>query len=251
MKLYLAGAESWAHRLKPTLESFLPYKPYILNSYYYVRSSRIEEMLPYYEDYFLDSGAFTMMYSRGGQKDKINLDEYIERYADFVKRYRVTRFLELDIDLIVGLEKVKELRHRLERLSGMPCIPVWHKGRGKEDFLRMCDEYSYVAIGGIHEEIKQSEYKYFPWFINEAHKRGAKIHALGFTDYKGMKAYHFDSVDSASWIYGVSCGNKHTFNGQRIVIQRRPKGHRANNKLIAEWNFRNWIKFQQYALCHF
>ena len=78
-----------------------------------------------------------------------NWDKYIEEYAEYVKENNVKKFLELDIDSVVGYEEVKRLRGRLEKLAGRQCIPVWHRPRGKAEFLRLCDEYSYIAIGGV------------------------------------------------------------------------------------------------------
>ena len=145
-----------------------------------------------------------------------------------------------------------KLREKLERETGRKCIPVWHKSRGKEEFLKMCEEYSYVAIGGIvSKEIRSAAYKYFPWFINEAHKREAKIHALGFTNLKGIEKYHFDSVDSTSWTAGSRFGKIYKFNGKTMIPYPKQKGKRiSDSKKAAEHNFKEWVKFQKYAEKH-
>ena len=119
----------------------------------------------------------------------------------------------------------------------------------KEEFLKMCDEYDYVAIGGIvSKEITQNEYPYFTWFINEAHKRGAKIHGLGFTNLKGLEKYKFDSVDSTSWTTGNRFGSVYFFNGKTVVKYDKKQGQRlADSKAVAVHNFNEWVKFQKYA----
>lgn len=61
----------------------------------------------------LDSGAFTFM--RGNAK--VDWADYIKRYAEFINKYDVKYFFELDIDNIVGYEKVLEYRKLLERLT--------------------------------------------------------------------------------------------------------------------------------------
>lgn len=78
---------------------------------------------------------------------RLNWDEYLERYADFIVRNNVKKFFELDIDSIVGYEKVLQFRNKLEKLTNRPCIPVWHENRGKDEFIRMSQQYSYVSIG--------------------------------------------------------------------------------------------------------
>ena len=126
--------------------------PYILESFFYADEDT-ERLIPLFGDFMLDSGAFTFMQNA---KVRVQWEEYVERYADFVRRNDITKFFELDIDSVTGYEKVKEFRKRLETLAGRQCIPVWHKDRGIDEFKRMCDEYSYVAIGGIvSKDIRQ------------------------------------------------------------------------------------------------
>lgn len=227
------------------------WKPYILESFYYADKDEIQKLMPYFGDFLLDSGAFTFMEN---SKIRADWDEYVERYADFIKSYRVDKFFELDIDSVVGYKEVLRLRNKLERLTGKRCIPVWHLSRGKNEFLKMCDEYSYVAIGGIVSgEIKSNQYKHFTWLINEAHKRNAKIHGLGFTNLEGLKKYHFDSVDSTAWTTGNRFGHIYKFNGKAITKVNKPEGTRVPKEKVRELavnNFVEWCKFQQYAEIH-
>ena len=70
----------------------------ILESFYYVRNNRyFPKLYPYFENFMLDSGAFTFM-----QDSKITLDwmKYTEDYADFINKYDVQLFFELDINVI-------------------------------------------------------------------------------------------------------------------------------------------------------
>lgn len=219
----------------------------ILESFYYC-DGIVEKMIPYFESFMLDSEAFTF-FSSG---KRVDWNEYVGRYCDFIKRNNVQLFFELDIDALIGYDKVKDIRRRIERETGKQPIPVWHKRLGKAEFLKMCDEYPYVAIGGIvSREIVPKEYPYFTWFINEAHKRGCKIHGLGFTNLKGLTKYHFDSVDSTSWLSGNRFGSVYTFTGKTIVKKDKPQGSRlADSKAVAVHNFSEWAKFQQYAKEH-
>ncbi len=237
MDLYLAGnTYSVKKQCTPDVA--------ILESFYYA-DEWTEELIPELKRFLLDSGAFTF-FSAGKKTD---WNKYLDKYVDFINRNNVKNFFELDIDCIIGYKAVLRLRERLEYKTGRKCIPVWHKSRGREEFLKMCDEYDYVALGGIvSKEIKHDEYKYFPWFINEAHKRNAKIHALGFTNLKGIEKYHFDSVDSTSWTAGSRFGAVYKFDGRTITTYRRCKGKKISNpKEAARHNFNEWIKFQKYA----
>lgn len=224
------------------------HKPYILESFYYADEDT-ERLLPHFGEFLLDSGAFTFMMN---SNRAVNWEEYIEQYADFIKRNNIQHFFELDIDTVVGYDKVKEYRKRLERLAEKPCIPVWHKSRGFEEYKKMCDEYNYVAIGGIvAKEIKPEHYGAFPMMIREAHKRGAKVHGLGFTNLNWLPRCHFDSVDSTAWTTGNRFGHIYYFDGKTMKKHSAPKGKRlADPREAALINYTEWIKFQRYAERH-
>jgi hypothetical protein len=175
------------------------------------------------------------------------------KYAkELINRNKVEKFFELDIDSVVGYDRVLEFRSKLEKLTNKPVIPVWHTSRGIENYKRMCDEYSYVAIGGIvSKEIKPEHYKALPVMIKEAHKRNAKIHGLGFTSLEWLPKCPFDSVDSTAWTTGNRFGFVYQFNGKTMIKHDVPKGKRlADSRKVAEINYLEWIKFQKYAEKH-
>lgn len=224
-------------------------KFYVLESFAYIKPNDvIVPLIPFFKGFLLDSGAFTFM---AQTKGPVDFDEYLRRYIAFIKKHDIQHFFELDVDSVVGYEKVKEYRRILERETGRRCIPVWHRARGKEDFLRMCEEYDYVAIGGIvTKEIRPSEHRYFPWFIREAHKRGAKIHGLGYTNLSGLSKYHFDSVDSSSWTSGNRFGHLYKFTGRGLQQIHKPPGTRVKARITAINNFVEWVKFSEWAETH-
>ena len=253
MKVFLAGVAPWRDRggYDPIIKE---HKPYILESFYYADADT-ERLLPLYGDFLLDSGAFTFM---GGfsftsnEKAKVDFDEYIERYAHFINKNKVEKFFELDVDSVVGYEKVLEYRKRIEKLTNRQVIPVWHSTRGKEEFIRSCEEYPYVALGGIvGGEWNPKAEKHIPWFIKTAHKHGAKIHGLGYTKLKQLEQFHFDSVDSTAWTAGNRFGYLFYFDGKTIQKKEAPKGCRiADPRAAALHNYMEWIKYQKYADTH-
>lgn len=222
----------------------------ILESFYYLRKN--EEFMPlikHFGLFLLDSGAFTFM--SGNHKGECDWDKYVEEYAEFINKYDIQLFFELDIDSIVGLQEVERLRVKLENLTKKKPIPVWHKNRGKDYFIEMCKSYPYVAIGGIvTKEIPREKYEMiFPWFIRIAHEYGSKIHALGYTSIANLKKYHFDSVDSTAWLYGNRGGYLYRFNPKTGLIDKHPSpsNSRLKTKEGAVHNFNEWVKFSQYA----
>jgi hypothetical protein len=240
MKVFLAATSSREAMGDELLEI-----PYLLESFYSLQNEKTLKRIIKHnkENFLLDSGAFTFMSGTG----KADFDEYLTKYINFINKYNIKYFFELDVDSVVGYDKVKEYRKRLEKETGKKCIPVWHKSRGKDEFLKMCDEYDYVAIGGIvTKEITKDQYPFFTWFLSEAHKRDCKVHGLGFTATKELHKYHFDTVDSTNWLSGGRFGQLHTFNG-RYIESKSYKNKRAVYKAIDSHNLKEWVKFQRYA----
>jgi hypothetical protein len=241
MKVYLAGFKTiekiWN---KPTDDI------YLLSSYCEHKNGKYGNYVKN-KTHILDSGAFSAL---TGKVKKINWDNYIENYAAFIKKNNIDLFFELDIDSIVGLSEVERLRDKLEILTAKKCIPVWHKSRGKEYWLRMVKNYDYVAIGGIvTREIKPSQYPYFTYLLEEARKENCKVHGLGFTKTSLLERYKFYSVDSTTWNVGGKFGNLVVFDKKGFPTQRYKKENyrvKDTNK-INEYNFEQWVKFQKYA----
>lgn len=219
----------------------------VLASFYGISDFEIKNITRF-KNVILDSGAFSFMRGKRVQ----NWDEYVEKYADFINAYKVEKFFELDIDNIIGIAEVERLRAKMEKLTGKQPIPVWHINRGKNYFLEMCNNYPYVALGGIvgaktQTKIYKRYQEAFPWFIQEAHRRGCKIHGLGYTHIEGLHKNHFDSVDSTTWLVGAKYGNicRITPNGGK---QEHRKGTRViNSRELARINFDEWLKLQWYA----
>lgn len=243
MNLHLAGNAPWRSEGLYN-EIILNKQPYILESFYYIDDT-VRKLIPYFKDFLLDSGAFTFM----ANSKETNFEEYIEKYAEFINKNNIKHFFELDVDCIKGYDVVLKYRAKIEKITNKQCIPVWHKSRGMDEFVKMCQQYPYVAIGGIvTKEITPQEYKYFPQFIKIAHKYGAKIHGLGFTNLKGLTKYHFDSADSTSWLSGNRFGHIYKFNGKTMIKFDKQEGQRlSDSQKVALNNFNEWVKFQSYA----
>ena len=246
MEIFLAGTHAENNRANS--EGDFKQKISILESFYYMN----DWMLPYIKEHWnflLDSGAFTFMSDKKNQNG-VNWDEYLEKYAHFINENKIDLFFELDIDAVVGLKEVERLREKLHRLTNKQSIPVFHKERGKEYWLRMISEFDYVALGGIVagglSYRKQIE-AVFPWFLQTAKEQNCKVHGLGYTSVENLKKFKFHSVDSTAWLYGNRGGFLYYFNGHTLVKQNKPPGMKLKAREVAVHNFREWVKFQQYA----
>ena len=249
MDLYLATPYS-DRRVYDQTGSYTASNLYILESFYYTQ----DWMLPYIDNkvwnFMLDSGAFTFI----KQKTKgitirasTDWDDYVCRYADFILEHDIHLFLELDIDVAVGLSRVEQLRHTLEARTGRQCIPVWHRSRGLDYWRGIVKDYPYVAIGGLAiKDIHRKEYKYLNKLCDIAHETRTRVHGLGFTPASGLTDYRFDSVDSTNWTMGNRAGHIVYFDGKTIQKQPKPDGTKMKAREAAKHNFREWVKYQRY-----
>ena len=199
------------------------------------------------ENFLLDSGAFSFM--SGAECSKEIIEQYCDRYIKFIKENNIKYFFELDVDTIFGIEFVEKLRKKIERETGKKPIPVWHKGRGVEYWKKMCDEYDYVAIGGLVFHVKKSEYELIKKMVLYARQRGVKVHGLGFTKTDKLKDYKFYSVDSTSWKMSAIRGQQFQFFDGEKIIQRplqKPDNKKADLKQMAIHNANEWVKYQRY-----
>lgn len=240
MKLCLAATCS----AYASSRAMLPQIPYILESYYYIKDFQIP-LIKSADLFLLDSGAFTFMNT---VKGKVDWNSYIEKYINFINKYDVKYFFELDIDSIVGYEEVKLIRKRIESQTGKKSIPVWHKSRGIEEFKTLVKEYDYIAIGGFAiGHIKSYEYPTIKRMVRYAYEHGVKVHGLGFTP-QNIMDYDFYSCDSSSWTTCRRFGKMYRFTGDRIVCDN-PKGKgtkRDKQPEIERLVLKEWIKYQKY-----
>ena len=166
------------------------------------------------DEVMIDSGAHS--FQKG---TKVDWDAYTERYADFIRvfdRPNVVGYFEMDVDKVLGLAKVNELRHRLERVTDK-IIPVWHKGRGIDNFKEMCQSHKgrVVAITGFrNEDIKDDQYL---MFLKYARKCGCRVHCLGMTRASVLKKVPFDYTDSSTWLQRALYGMTHNNDKLRVT----------------------------------
>lgn len=205
MKIFLSALENAQTAGKPSY----PVAEYLLKnnvklrwnlmSYYYIRGkiNLAQYIRDNSEEILIDSGAHS--FQKGKKVDWLT---YTKEYAEFIQKFdrpNVIGYFEMDVDNIIGYDKVLELRKILESVSDK-IIPVWHKNRGIEDFKQMCKKYSgkIVAVTGFkNEDIKDHQYL---MFLKYAKKYNCKVHCLGMTRKKILDQVPFDYVDSSSWV---------------------------------------------------
>lgn len=238
MKVFLAGTNC-----RPFYAETFARMRFVLESFYHIKSWQIE-LIPKWQDFLLDSGAFTFM---SNAKIKVDFESYLRKYIAFINQHNIRYFFELDIDSIVGLSEVERMRRVLETETGKKCIPVWHKGRGLQYFVDLTKAYKYIAIGGIAtHKIAKRDWDIFIPMLKIAKQNHCRVHGLGFTATEALKKYNFYSVDSTSWLSGARFGNLHVFRHGSIQSTSRA-GKRIRDYKVADLhNLQAWIKYQEY-----
>lgn len=199
------------------------------------------------DGFILDSGAFS--YMNGAEIDIEQMAVYMKRYINFIKESGIRYYFEMDVDKLFGLKQVEEWRSQLEKETGVPCIPVWHKNRGVEYWKRMCHDYSYVAIGGLVLDMKRQEFPLVRQMVDYAYNRGVKVHGLGFTRTKELPQYKFYSVDSSSWTVGAVWAQQRYFfkDGYMQWRSLKQENKKTNISKLIACNMGEWIKYQKFA----
>lgn len=245
MRIYLAGIETYYSYFKKVPDA------YILCTFFYYNKKKIIPEFAYSEKHILDSGAFSVF--KDPEKAKsYDWDSYVKRYISFIKETNQKLFFELDIDCVVGLNKVEYYRKKIEDAIGIQPIPVWHSNRKWDYFIYMCENFPYVSLGTTTANEDGKRIRNNPLvlkkFIDTAHKNKAKIHGLGFTNIKWLDKLKFDSVDSTSWIAGQKYGVMHKWNGINMIQYKKQKNQimiNPESRLLN--NFNEWLLFQKYA----
>lgn len=245
MKIFIAatsGIEDLVRKLKPK---------YILESFYSIKEWQVD-LIKSCDMFLLDSGAFSFMGQMKKNKNAtVDFDKYLDSYIKFINDYDVDYFFELDVDVIVGYEKVKQMRRKLEKETGKKCIPVWHKNRGLDEYIKLCKEYDYIAIGASGKNDSgwtKKNTMILKRLLQIASENRCKVHGLGFTRTRELQDIHFFSVDSTTWTSGSRYGQLNQFDGKKILKIRKPNARlNSKSKEVLEYNLKQWIEFQKYA----
>lgn len=241
MKIFLSALEASPefYKINENIEKY----NYNLMSFYYINKKyNIAKCIrDKSKEILIDSGAHSFQKGK-----KVDWDKYTEQYAEFIKQFdkpNVIGYFEMDVDNIIGYEKVLELRKVLEKVSDK-IIPVWHKNRGIEEYKKMCQDYAgkIIAITGFkNEDIKDDQYL---MFLKYAKKYNCKVHCLGMTRKKVLDKVPFNYVDSSSWkqksIYGQIDKNKVSkefskTNRWRVMLENYKIGMQMQKYYYNKW----------------
>jgi hypothetical protein len=109
MKVFLAGVESLYPENLKIIEN-----GYNLISFFTMNKQGVE-IIKKSRMFLLNSGAYTFL---ANSKKTACWEDYIEKYANFIKQNNIKNYFELDIDSVIGYENVKNIEIFWKRKPG-------------------------------------------------------------------------------------------------------------------------------------
>jgi len=235
MILYFAGMES-------IMRSY-DYEPHptdhVFGTYFYKSNTQqmIDRLKPggHLGTITIDSGAHSFFgqagisssahHNKSGKKKSLpKPEDYFDGYVSWLKdNYeKIDYFVELDIQAIVGMEKVKEWRKRLAR-EGLfdKCIMVFHSIDSMDDFDEMISmtQSHYIGLEGLRN--KKVTLPYFK-LLSRCYDAKVKVHGFALTNTDILSEYPFYSADSTTWTASIRYGTFFGLDSMGMVRQKNP-----------------------------
>jgi len=220
MKLFFAGSENHQHR-KMMID--LGVKN-MLFSYKWIRERGgvgwekiFRELKESGRELFLDSGAFYWREMARLHKKITGAEEYINDYILFLEKVGgyLDWYCELDIDTVIGWDRVKEYRERMWKKGLKPVlvyqatipniVQEWVKWRDYPGEM--------LAIGSMMK--KRVSEKYNDQMAERV--EGKKVHLFGITSGVIANLKRIYSVDSTNWVVGARYGAGFVFKNGKLI----------------------------------
>lgn len=190
----------------------------VLVSFYYHRDNDLDQMVSDLGgdvDLFADSGAYSA-FTVGTQ---IGLGDYIR----WLKRWDHLINVRANLD-VIGDPAASAVHHRTLTETGLEVLPVFHLGEPWTVLEDMCEQYSYVALGGLVPYLAGDRHRaaLMQWLVKAhviARKRGTALHGFGLTSAQLVKDLPFYSLDSSSYTFGCRFGLTYLWDAKALNMR--------------------------------
>jgi len=176
-------------------------------------------------------------------KGYVEPEVYILEYISWLKKFGhyFDVYVELDIDSIVGVEKIEEWRALMEE-EGLTPMPVYHTSyegyygydspmeqltTRKREWTKLVEKYEYIGIQGGMEKSEYIE------MLQISDKAGRKVHGFAMTNKDVFRNLTFYSVDSTSWMMGAQYGVTYVFSGDEL--KTKDPDHKSVRANYEDW----------------
>jgi hypothetical protein len=169
---------------------------------------------------------FPMMQTKTRHRKQKTPDFYVRSYIEWIQsRYnQFDYFVELDIQELVGYERVKLWRQWYEKAGIAPKM-MWcyHNTNSFQEFEEMVAEVPsrYLGIEGVRNNRAPLPYN---TFIRHAYEGKCRIHGFAMVKREYLKQYPFYSVDSSTWSYVDRTGARYAHYKGKFISLRDEMG---------------------------
>lgn len=129
------------------------------------------------------------------------VDNYCRMLVEGKKRGIIDVAVELDLDHIVGMNKVKEWRRKLVD-TGVQIIPVWRPTQGRAEWESVNKEFEWIAIseGFLGSAMNKADFRDFlKKLVYSGYRKGKKYHLFAGIKKDVVFDIPLYSTDSSTW----------------------------------------------------
>lgn len=187
------------HPVWPQIAAPGGYVGKILLSYHYFKAKDMDELYAQMTCdtfTFIDCGAFSAA-TQGAVID-------IEQYAEWCLKYQRHFFVCSSLDSIGDPVQTLRNQQRMEQL-GVDALPVFHVGEDTRYLEAYCEQYAYVALGGM-VGYRGDVHNFLAKAFAIGERYNTVFHGFGQTRPECLRLFPFFSVDSSSWGVGHRYG---------------------------------------------
>lgn len=153
---------------------------------------------------FIDSGAF----SAHKAKNQLDIFDYIR----WLKTWDYPKMVYVNLD-VKGSSDFTLINQRIMEDQGLFPIPVYHAGEDLSIFEKYCENYKYIALGGVAGEKIRGD-SLARWLVKVftlANEKGILLHGFGITELPLLFQFPWYSVDSVTWSQNFRWGTFYVF----------------------------------------
>lgn len=140
--------------------------------------------------------------------------DYVDAYGKFIQEHESLIEVYVSVDVIHNPELSWKVQKYLEDTYKIKPLPVYHSGEDFSWFKKYCDNYDYIGVSGLGQEVPKATWiknigtPVFSYICRPPHyKPTHKIHGFAMTAPSIVAEYPWYSTDSTSWVmfgkYGI------------------------------------------------
>lgn len=214
--------------------------------------------------FFTSTGINIRTFGKRKTKIDVSIDQYVKEYIDWLKKAvgmkLIDYYVELDVDKIVGIEKVKAWREEM-KANGLNPLLVWHDSMTRTEWEEMCKNNKYVCLADVFNTPHK-----VPVMIDIAKKYKTKVHGFALTQLDLLTKVPLYSVDSTTWLSGSRYGLTFVFRSNKLEsygseekdVRKKLKEKaeqkgldfnkilRDDGEEVDKFNISQWLDFQDY-----